>query len=69
MASILPQEKGVINATSSNRAISKSEKNFWIFFCISGIYIKFEILWKKDEPQRWFVAEIMDCKKRGSLNA
>ena len=24
---------------------------------------------KKDEPQRWFVSEIIDCKKRGYLNA
>ena len=29
----------------------------------------FEYFEKKEEPQRWFVSEIIDCKKRGYLNA
>ena len=39
------------------------------FFCISGIYVKIGIVWKKVEPLRLFVSAIMDCKKRGYLNA
>ena len=49
MRSILSQEKRVFNTTNSNATISKSKNIFSIFFCISVIYIKFEILWKK----RW----------------
>ena len=41
--------KAMFNATNSNATISKSENIFWFFFCIYGIYIKFEILWRK----RW----------------
>ena len=40
MTSILSQEKRVFNATNSNAIISESKKIFWIFFCISGMYIK-----------------------------
>ena len=39
--------KGVFNATNSNAYISKWKNIFWIFFCISFIYIKFVTLWKK----------------------
>ena len=35
------------NATNSNAIISKSKNIFSVFRCISGIYIKFRILWKK----------------------
>ena len=41
--------KAMFNATNSNATISKSENIFLFFFCIYGIYIKFEILWRK----RW----------------
>ena len=46
MTSILSQWKRVFNATNSNVIISKSKSIFWIFFCISEIYIKFGTLWK-----------------------
>ena len=55
---------------NSDAIISKSKNIFSIFFSISGIYIKFRILWKrKDEPGRLFVSEIIDYKKRCYLNA
>ena len=38
----------MFNVTTSNAIISKSKKIFLIFFWISGIYIKFGILWKKN---------------------
>ena len=37
----------MFKATNSNAIISKSKNIFWIFFCISGIYKTFGILWKK----------------------
>ena len=37
----------MFNATNSNAIISKPKNIFWIFLCISGIYIKFWILSKK----------------------
>ena len=65
MKSILSQEKRVFNANNSNAIISKLKNICWIFGWISGIDKKFEILWKKDQPQRWFFFEIKECKKRG----
>ena len=49
MTSILSQEERVLHATNSKAIISKSKNIFWIFFCISEIYIKFGILCSK----RW----------------
>ena len=49
MTSILSTQKRVFDTTISNAIISKSKNFFRIFFCISGIYIKVGILWKK----RW----------------
>ena len=69
MTSILSLSKRMFNATNSNAIISKSKNMLWMVFWISGIYIKLGILWKKHEPQRLFVSEIIDCKKRSYLNA
>ena len=44
----------MFNATNSNGIISKTKNICWIFFCISGIYIKFGIFGKK----RW-VSEVI----------
>ena len=49
MTTILSHQKRMFNATNSNAIISKSKIICWIFFCISGIYIKSVTLWKK----RW----------------
>ena len=49
LTSIVSQSKRVFNSTNSNAIIFKWKNIFWIFLCISGIYIKSEILWKK----RW----------------
>ena len=68
MTSIISQEKQVVNATNSNAVISKSTNVFSIFFYLSGNYIKFGILWRKDESQRLFVSEIKNSKMRGYLN-
>ena len=69
MTSIISQEKRLFNKSNSNGIISKSENICLIFFCIGGIFIKFGILWNKNEPQRLFVFDIMDGKKRSYLNA
>ena len=69
MTNILSQKEHVGNRTNSNAVISKSENISSTFLYISGIYMKFEILWKKDEPQGWFVSETKNCKKHGYLNA
>ena len=50
--------------------ISKSKNIFWIFYCISKIYIKAGYYAKKkNETPRLFGSEIIDCKKRSYLNA
>ena len=71
MTSILSQEKRVFNETNSNAIILKSEKIFWIFFFISGIYITLEILSKKSWASevisfwncRLEKAELLKCPK------
>ena len=56
------------------------EKSFLNFFLRFWNLHKFGIIWKKDDPQRWFVhgiiepqmwfvSEIIDSKKQGHLNA
>ena len=47
ITSIFSQQKRVFNPTNSNAIISKPKKLFWLFFCFSGIYIKFWILSKE----------------------
>ena len=37
--------------------------------CISGIYIKFWTLWKKNEPHSLSISQINDSEKRSYLNA
>ena len=39
----------MFNATNSTAIISKPKNLFWLFFCISKIYISFRALWKR----RW----------------
>ena len=69
MTSILSQQKWVFNASNSNAIICKSKNICSVFLSISAICKTFEYFEKKEEPQRWFVSEIIDCKKRGYLNA
>ena len=40
----------MFDATNSNAIISQSKNILYSFFCISGIYIKFEIIWKETWP-------------------
>ena len=39
------------------------------FSTFSESTLNIRITWKKDEPQRLFVSEIIVCKKQGYLNA
>ena len=41
----------MFNATNSNAIISKSKNITSIFFCVSGMYLKFWILWKKQASE------------------
>ena len=50
----------LFNATSSNAIISKSKNICWIFFCVSRIYMKLLILWKK----RWASVAISFLNQR-----
>ena len=40
-------ESGEFIATSSNADISRTQNFFSIFYCISEMYIKFTVFWKK----------------------
>ena len=50
--------------------LPQNQKYFLNFFLNFRNLQKFETLWKKkNETQRLFVSEIIDCKKQGYLNA
>ena len=62
---------------SAKESVSRSQlkwyylqikKYFSFFFRICEIYIKFGIVWKKDDPDRWLLCEIIDWKMWGYLN-
>ena len=42
----------MFNAINSNAIVSKSKNIFWTFFCISGIYVKFQTLSRKSWSSR-----------------
>ena len=50
--------------------LPQNQKKFYRFFTAFLESTKnFEYFEKKEEPQRLFVSEIIDCKNRGYLNA
>ena len=69
MTSIFSQQKWVFNKINWN-GISTNSKNFLTIFSeFQNLHKIGNTLKKKDEPQRLFVSEIIDSKKRGYLNA
>ena len=59
----------MFNARNSNAIISKSKNIVSNFFCISEIYTKFWTSWNKSKTHNWCTSEIVECKKRGHLDA
>ena len=55
-------------ATSSKANISETENFFWIFSCVSEIYVKFEYFEKKDQSQSLSITEIINCETGSYLN-
>ena len=47
----------------------KNHKFFAAFFCIFGIYIKFPMFWKKNEPHSSSISEVIDSERCACLNA
>ena len=69
MTSILSQQKQVSIANNSNAIISKSKKIFSLSYCISGICIKFWILWKKRLPLDGITFSKYRLQKAGLLKS
>ena len=69
MTSILSPQKWVFNVTNSNDIILANKNIFSIFWPFLKSASNFEQFEKKNEPHRWCISEIVDCKKRGYLNA
>ena len=42
---------------------------FWIFYCLSEIYMKWRTFSKKGESSSLSISEIIDSKRRGYLSA
>ena len=56
-------------STNWDGIILKTKINFWIFYCIFGIYIKFRTITKKNKPHSSSISEVIDFQKRAYLNA
>ena len=49
-------------AARSNENISETENFFRIFYCLSGIYVKFGVFSKKDQSHSLSITEISNCQ-------
>ena len=65
---VYPLQYAEFPATSSNTNISETKDVFWIFYCISGMCIKFRTILKKDEHPTLVISEIVDSERVGYLN-
>ena len=69
MTSIVSQQKRVFNATIQ-MLLSQKKSIFYQLLSVFPEYTQnLEYFEKKDEPLKLFVSQIIDCKKRGYLNA
>ena len=57
------------DATSSDAIIFKTKDFFWIFYCVSEIYMKWRTFSKKGESSSLSISEIIDSKRGGYLSA
>ena len=72
---VYPLQYAEFPATTSNTNISETKDFFWVFYCISGMCIKFrecasnlEHFEKKDEHPSLVFSEIIDPERVGYLN-
>ena len=65
---VYPLQYAEFPATTSNTNISEKKDVFWIFYCISGMCIKFRTFGKKDEHPSLVISEIIDSERVGYLN-
>ena len=65
---VYPLQYAEFPATSSNTNISETKDVFSIFYCISGMCIKFRKFEKKDEHPSLVISEIIDSERVGYLN-
>ena len=55
-------------ATSSKGGISETQNFFRVFYCVSKIYVKFGVFWKKDHSPSLSIKEIINCETGSYLN-
>ena len=58
----------MFDATNSNAVISKSKNIFYFFAAFPESTKNLEYFEKNDEPESWFLSDIIDCKKHDYLN-
>ena len=56
-------------ATSSDAIIFKTKEFFWIFYCVSEMYMKYRTFSKKGESSSLSISEIIYSKRGGYLSA
>ena len=56
-------------AASSDAIILKTKGFFWIFYCLSEIYMKWRTFQKKGESSSLSISEIIDSKRGDYLSA
>ena len=55
-------------ATCSKADISETENFFRIFYCVSVIYVKFGVFWKKDQSHSLSITDNINCEAGSYLN-
>ena len=55
-------------ATSSKADNSETENFFWIFYCVSEIYVKFGVFSSKNRSRSLRIKEIINCETGSYLN-
>ena len=58
-----------LDATSSDAIVFKTKDFFWIFYCLSEIYMKLRKFSKKGDSSTLSISEIIDSKRGGYLSA
>ena len=66
---VLSSQYAHFQATSSDAIFFKKKDFFWIFYCVSEIYMKWRTFSKKGGSSSLSISEIIDSKGGGYLSA
>ena len=68
-SNVFSSQYAEFDGTSSDAIIFKTKDFFFIFYCVSDIYMKWRTFSKKGESSSLSISEIIDSKRGGYLSA